>query len=68
VGIDPLVLKAGRRAGHWGLAGMRERAERIGGALTVWSEHGAGTEIDLIIAAQVAYAYRSILEGRMPPH
>ena len=66
VGIDPLVLKAGRRAGHWGLAGMRERAERIGGTLTVWSEHGAGTEIDLIVAAQVAYAHSSTLERRVP--
>ena len=29
-GIDPQVLQSGRE-GHWGLAGMRERAERIGG-------------------------------------
>ena len=28
-GIDPQVLRAGRE-GHWGLSGMRERAERIG--------------------------------------
>src|SRR5579872_5841322 len=29
-GIDPRVLKKGRD-GHWGLAGMQERATRIGG-------------------------------------
>lgn len=28
-GIEPCVLQAGRE-GHWGLPGMRERAERIG--------------------------------------
>ena len=29
-GIDPEVLKQGSRRGHWGLPGMRERAEAIG--------------------------------------
>ena len=29
-GIDPPVLRAGREA-HWGLPGMRERAEKDGG-------------------------------------
>jgi ligand-binding sensor domain-containing protein/signal transduction histidine kinase len=31
--------------GHFGLVGMRERAEQIGGRLTVSSSPGAGTEI-----------------------
>ena len=44
-GIEPDVLRAGR-AGHWGLSGMRERAERVGGQLRVWSRPGAGTEVD----------------------
>ena len=54
-GIDPGVL-ADQRRGHFGLPGMRERAELIGGRLDVWSEAGAGTEIDLTIPAAKAYA------------
>ena len=43
------------REGHWGLPGMRERAKAIGGQLEVWSEQGAGTEVELTIPASVAY-------------
>jgi signal transduction histidine kinase len=31
--------------GHYGLTGMRERAERIGGKLTLKSKLGQGTEL-----------------------
>jgi signal transduction histidine kinase len=55
VGIDRQVLDERRRAGHWGLQGMRERAEAFGARLEVWSEHGAGTEIELAIPASIAY-------------
>jgi signal transduction histidine kinase len=58
-GIDPKVLDQGSRAGHWGLPGMRERAKRFGGHVEVWSEHGAGTEIELTIPASVAYGTSS---------
>jgi len=53
-GIQPAVLE-GDRPGHFGLPGMRERAEIIGGRLTVWSEGGLGTEIELTIPAAAAY-------------
>jgi signal transduction histidine kinase len=53
-GIDPKLLDAGRD-GHWGLAGMRERAEQIGARLDIWSEVGAGTEVDLRVPGSVAY-------------
>ena len=54
-GIDPHVLEHGGRSGHWGLPGMRERANRIGGQLDVWSKPGAGTEVDLSIPGSIAY-------------
>ena len=54
-GINSEVLKAGGRAGHWGLPGMRERADRFGGNLEFWSEAGAGTEAVLTVPARVAY-------------
>jgi signal transduction histidine kinase len=53
-GIDAEVLRAGRD-GHWGLSGMRERAQRIGGTLRVWSRPGAGTEIELSVPSHVAF-------------
>jgi len=54
-GIDPKVLKDGGIAGHWGLRGARERAERIGAQLDFWSEAGIGTEVELTVPASVAY-------------
>src|SRR5215471_8639698 len=54
-GIAPAVLAKGGAAGHWGLSGMRERAQQIGAQLNVWSEAGAGTEVQLTIPAAVAY-------------
>ena len=54
-GIDPKILKEGGRPGHWGLPGIRERAQRIRARLDFWSEVGAGTEIQLTIPAVTAY-------------
>jgi len=54
-GIDGAV-RADDRPGHFGLPGMRERAELVGGRLDVWSQVGAGTEIELTIPASMAYA------------
>ncbi len=55
VGIDAKVLQQGGRAGHWGLTGIRERAKRIGGQLDFRSEAGAGTEVQLVVPAALAY-------------
>lgn len=54
-GIEPKILKSGGSAGHWGLLGMRERAKRIGGQLEIWSQAGAGTEVELSIPGSIAY-------------
>jgi len=54
-GIGQDVLRADGREGHYGLHGMRERAELAGGKLTIWSEVDSGTEVDLIIPAARAY-------------
>ncbi|MEP7342140.1 MAG: triple tyrosine motif-containing protein, partial [Acidobacteriota bacterium] len=53
-GIDPQVLRAGRD-GHWGLASMRERAERIGARLDVRNRAAAGTEVELSVPGKVAF-------------
>ena len=51
-GIDPAVLAGQGIEGHYGLRGMPERAALIGGKLAVWSEVGAGTEVELRIPAR----------------
>lgn len=51
-GIDPRSL---RRSGHWGLQGMRERAERIGARLRILSKVALGTEVELCVPGCVAF-------------
>jgi PAS domain S-box-containing protein len=51
-GISPQVLEKGRD-GHWGLAGMRERATRISGLLKILSSASAGTEVELSIPSGI---------------
>ncbi|MEJ0087959.1 MAG: histidine kinase [Pseudomonadota bacterium] len=53
-GMDPAIVQAGRE-GHWGLSGMRERANKIGATFKVMSGKGAGTEIDLVMPAVAAF-------------
>ncbi|PTL81591.1 sensor histidine kinase [Vitiosangium sp. GDMCC 1.1324] len=55
-GIAEEVLEQGSRPGHWGIVGMRERAQRLGGQLELWSRAGAGTEVQLRLQAVIAYA------------
>jgi signal transduction histidine kinase len=78
-GIDPRVLQEGRE-GHWGLSGMRERAERIGARLKVRSRVSGGTEVELSVPGNRAFKtetsrpqrwyarlYRRETEERLPP-
>jgi signal transduction histidine kinase len=51
-GIDPRMLQ---RNGHWGLQGMRERAERIGARLRILSRVALGTEVELCVPSRIAF-------------
>ena len=53
-GIDPQIARTGTD-GHWGIAGMNERAARIGGSLTIRSRAAAGTEIELRVPGRAAF-------------
>jgi signal transduction histidine kinase len=53
-GFDTAPTMAGAaETGHFGLAGMRERAESIGGTLTVLSQPGSGT----VVTATLPYLF-----------
>ena len=53
-GIDPFVADKGRD-GHFGLQGMRERAARIGGTLTLVSSASSGTEITVVVPGGIVF-------------
>jgi signal transduction histidine kinase len=53
-GIESEVLLTGRD-GHFGLSGMRERADRVGAKLHVFSRALAGTEVELTIPGRIAF-------------
>ena len=55
-GIHAKSLAAEGPKGHYGLHGMRERAKLIGSEIVIRSEVGAGTEVELRVAAVTAYA------------
>lgn len=58
-GIEPQILESGRE-GHWGLIGMRERAEQISARLHVYSRPAGGTEVDLAVPGRVAFRNYSV--------
>jgi len=55
-GMDQAVISDRGRKGHYGLPGMRERAKLIGAELEIWSEIDAGTEVEVCIPGDTAYA------------
>ena len=59
VGIPAHVVVNGHKEGHYGMLGMRERAEKIGGKLTVASIHHGGSEVTLTLPARLAFARRT---------
>jgi signal transduction histidine kinase/ligand-binding sensor domain-containing protein len=78
VGIDPGYAMSGRE-GHHGLQGMRERAARIQGKLTILSSAESGTDISVIVPGSVSFLhpddgaltrlrrlYRRVLRPRHP--
>jgi signal transduction histidine kinase len=54
VGIDPAIAEKGKD-GHFGLQGMRERAARIEGKLTIVSSANTGTEITVIVPGRIVF-------------
>ena len=60
------VEQAPSDGNHLGLVGMRERAEILGGTLTVQSEVGAGTHVVARIPTGAGPGVEGAAEGRAP--
>jgi signal transduction histidine kinase len=54
VGVDAATIERGK-SGHFGLQGMRERAERIGARLTLVGEPGARTTVTVVVPGRIAF-------------
>lgn len=55
VGIPREVLENGHKPGHFGLTGMRERTERIGGSFSIDSRRGMGCVVTAALPARLAF-------------
>jgi signal transduction histidine kinase len=60
-GLPGEIARAGGRPGHFGLVGMRERADRAGGRLTLAARPLQGTEVSVTVPGRLAYS-----NGRAP--
>ena len=54
-GLDTSLDPAIGRPGHYGLAGMRERARKVHARLSISSNPGEGTQLEVALHARVAY-------------
>ena len=62
VGMDPVIVSQGKNQ-HFGLQGMRERADRIGGKLTVVTSPTSGTEVILAVPGSTVFRKSAVGRG-----
>jgi signal transduction histidine kinase len=58
VGINSEVLSGSQSTGHWGLAGMQERAQSLAATLKISRQLKGGTHIRLSIPGPTAFRYQ----------
>ncbi len=59
VGVEPDILMKGRE-GHFGLRGMRERADRIRSKFTIDSSPSSGTVMTLVVPGNIIFRKTSV--------
>jgi signal transduction histidine kinase/ligand-binding sensor domain-containing protein len=57
-GLDPAEVQSRAKEKHWGMAGMRERAQRVGAAFAIHSSDNKGTTVEVRTPAVLAYDSR----------
>jgi signal transduction histidine kinase len=64
-GMAPVAQIQSATSRHFGLQGMRERADQLGAQLTIWSRENEGTEIGLQVPDTSAYLFTAPIKGRL---
>lgn len=64
IGITEKKIQEQQKAGHWGVAGMRERASQLGGRLIIRGANPRGTTVELTMPGHAAYATHSSVMRR----
>lgn len=66
IGLPPAAQRADAAQTHFGLIGMQERAQRIGGTLSIGPGREGGTCVALWVPARLAYAGPAARRWRWP--
>ena len=64
IGVSEKHLQLRREEGHWGIAGMHERAEKLKGRLTIASQPSGGTVVSLVVPRCLVFRKRRWGGGR----
>ncbi|WP_198670301.1 sensor histidine kinase [Dyella sp. C9] len=64
IGLSEALLQDGR-SNHWGLTGMRERADKILASFRILSREREGCEIEVMVPARLAYVRQPGLYSRL---
>lgn len=65
IGMPADVIAQGHKPGHFGLVGMRERAERIGCDFSIDSRPGMGCAIIMTLPGRLAFANHALARRRL---
>lgn len=49
IGVSEQHVRLRQKEGHWGIAGMRERTDKLGGRFTMTSQRSIGTTVNVVI-------------------
>ncbi|WP_166454775.1 sensor histidine kinase [Duganella aquatilis] len=58
-GLDEAEVQSRLKEKHWGMAGMRERAQRVGGVFAIHSSVNQGATVEIRTPAALAYGSRA---------
>jgi signal transduction histidine kinase len=65
IGVSEQHVQLRQKEGHWGIAGMRERSEKLSGRLTIESQLSMGTAVNLVIPRHFTFEVARELSSRL---
>lgn len=55
IGIDPSILRRSSKSRHFGITGMCERVEQLGGRIRIQRLEPHGTQVEVVVPARAAF-------------